>query len=169
MVLYRLHSVLNTTPVFTPLLLGDVASARTYNADESINEKRNTRNGRQSPLDQLTSAVGAAVGAELPTLQYDENAQLFVDSVLAAGDALEANMWALRWAQYGTDPQTDKWRRFWLNKARGDKIDGNMKVFTVVYTSAAWRVATLMRDGQAWHEAAAEVDTAVLPKCMKNV
>ena len=64
-------------------------------------------------------------------------------------------MWALRWAQYGTDPQTDKWRRFWLNKARGDKIDGNLKVFTVVYTAAAWRVATLMRDGQAWHGEAA--------------
>ena len=157
-VLYKLLSELNTTRVFTPLLLGDVVSARTYNADESINEKRNTRKSRQSQLDQLTSAVGAAVGAELPTLQHDENAQLFVDSVLAAGDALEANMWALRWAQYGTDPQTEKWRRFWLNKARGDKIDGNMKVFTVVYTAAAWRVATLMRDGQAWHEAAAEVE-----------
>ena len=157
-VLYKLHSELNTTRVFTPLLLGDVVSTRTYNADESINERRNTRKGRQSQLDQLTSAVGAAVGAELPTLQHDENAQLFVDSVLAAGDALEANMWALRWAQYGTDPQTDKWRRFWLNKARGDKIDGNMKVFTVVYTAAAWRVATLMRDGQAWHESAAEVE-----------
>ena len=146
-VLYRLHSELNTTPVFTPLLLGDVVSARTYNAGESINEERNTRKVDQ--LDQLTSAVGAAVGAEIPTLQHDENAQPFVDSLLAAGDALEANMWALRWAQYGTDPQTD-WR-FWLNKARGDK----MKVFTVVYTAAAGRVATLMRDGQAWHGAAA--------------
>ena len=53
----------------------------------------------------------------------------------------------LRWEQYGTDPQTDK--------SRGDKIDGNLKVFTVVYTAAARRVATLMRDGQAWHGAAA--------------
>ena len=100
-------------------------------------------------LDQLTSAVGAAVGAETPTLQHDENAQPFVDSPLASGDALEPNMWALRWAHYGTDPETD-WR-FWLNKARCDK----MKVLTVVYTAAAGRVATLMQNGQAWHGAAA--------------
>ena len=36
-----------------------------------------------------------------------------------------------------------------------DKLDGNKKVFTVVYTAAARRVATLMQDGQAWHGAAA--------------
>ena len=140
---YRLHVELNTKPVFSPLLLGDVVSGRR----RRINAERNTRMADQ--LDQLTSAVGAAVGAETPTLQHDENAQPFVDSLLASGDALEPNMWALRWAHYGTDPQTD-WR-FWLNKARCDK----MKVLTVVYTAAAGRVATLMRDRQAWHGAAA--------------
>jgi len=129
-VLYRLHNELNTTRVFTPLLLGAVVSDSNHDAEESIKEKQNTRKGRQSQLDQLTSAVGATVVAELPTL-------------LAAGDPLEANMCELRWAQYGTDPQTDK--------SRGDK----MKVFTVVYTAAARREATLTRDGQAWHEAAA--------------
>jgi hypothetical protein len=45
-VLYRLHSELNTTRVFTPLLLGVVVSAGTYNAEESIKEKQNTREGQ---------------------------------------------------------------------------------------------------------------------------
>ena len=58
------------------------------------------------------------------------------------------------WDDSLPEGKATRWPR-WLNKARDNKIDGNMKVFTVVYTAAAWRVATLMRDGQAWHKAAA--------------
>ena len=129
-----------------PPVLGDVVSGRR----RGFNAERNTRMVDQ--LDQLTSAVGAAVGAETPTLHHDGNAQPYVDSPLASGDALEPDMWALRWTQYGTrcaQYATD-WR-FLLNKARRDK----MKVLTVVYTAAAGRVATLRQNGQAWHGAAA--------------
>ena len=141
-VLARLLWERNVSRVFTPLGLTEVVCTRAFNLDGTININRVDKPQRDAAL--RISATG--VETESATAADTE-----LGSKWDTADAIDANGWALRWAEYASDPVWDDWRNWLLRLLR--ETGFGLKPFSYFYLVAGWRIAMAMRGGVTWDEA----------------
>jgi hypothetical protein len=153
-ILARLLHEANVSKLFTPLLLTEVAAARTYNSDNSLNERKKVTAG-QSALQQLATLAVQQHGSE-PVHQQNDDLS-FAASSWACSDCLDAVKWTLRFTEYASDELAEEWTEYWRRLLRSNKIAGDMRVLTEAYSAAAWKIALEMRDGKSWATAATSI------------
>ena len=154
-ILLRLMHESQNSKVYTPLLLSEVAAARTYNEDGSLNERRKQAGG-QTTVQQLAALVVQQHGSgDITYTQTDDSS--FADSSWACADCLDATMWALRFCEYGTDEETEDWRNFWKKIIRSQRIQSDMNVLLEVYSVVEWRIALEQREGTTWATSAKSI------------
>lgn len=134
------------TRVYNPLGLTDIVSTRAFNEDGTINIYRVEKHRRDAAL--RISAQG--VETEAATTADTELA-----SKLDTADAIQANCWASRWAEYASDPLAEDWRN-WLKRILRETGMG-LKAFSHLYQSASGRSAMAMRSGATWGDAVKEM------------
>ena len=124
---------------FTPLGLTEIVSTRAYDVDNAINLYRVERPHR----DAATRITATSVESECAST---------LDSELGCkwdtADAIDANSWVWRWAEYASDAMAEELRFLLISSLR--KPGMLLKAFSLWYSSASWRVAMAMRSGTSW-------------------
>eukprot|EP00971_Amphidinium_carterae_P333397 6468148-Amphidinium_carterae.1 len=112
---------------------------RTFQATGDLNPSHTTKKRKSS----FTIANGVIEELEADT--PDPN------GLLQCLDGLEANRWAMLWAQLGPEFAVDRWIQWLVVKFRshGDKLFAAKRL----YDAASWKVALLMRNNRDFKEA----------------
>ena len=134
-VLHRLLDEHKVTRFYTPLHLSEIIQSRAHNADGSINLSRVDKPRRDERVVLTTSGMEIEQAIPDPLAETDR---------WKVYDALVANSWALRWADYIDDHAAQIWTDWLVSELRQP---GNLEVFKLFYLTCSWRLALAMRSG----------------------
>ena len=140
-VLARLLWEKEVSNIYTPLKLGEVIAARSYNSCGKIN----TWSTEKSNKDVLQMTKGGE-GVELVAKEWTFTPR----SMEMIQDALEAVKWALVFAGYGNDVEVGAWTEKFLINLKTKK---NTELTKDLYAEAALALAMEMREGKSFEEA----------------
>jgi hypothetical protein len=134
-VLARLLDEHTNSKFYTPLHLGEVVQSRAHNTDGSINLSRVDKPRRDERV------VLTPTGIEYESASPDPLAEADRWKIF---DAITANAYALRWADYVSDHVAQLWTDWLIAELR---TPGGVEIFKIFYHTCSWRLAFAMRTG----------------------
>ena len=145
-VLARLLWEKEVSKIYTPLKMGEVIAARSFNSCGKINHWSTERSNK----DVLQITRGGSEGVELVAKEWTFTPR----SLEMIQDALEAVKWALVFAGYGNDIVVGAWTDKFLVNLKTKKVPELTKD---LYAEAALALAMEMREGKSFEMASADI------------
>ena len=129
--------------MFQPLKLGEILSTRAYTATLEVNSLA-LRTKRKHDLIYTDG-----------TLQSAEREPYNPATLMGVCDAVEANMWAMIFCEWGTERAVMRWRDFFVVQARNNpsKLD-NLRT---MWTRHNWELCLAMRSGTSFEAACKDI------------
>lgn len=144
-VLHRLREEHTVTRFYTPLHLSEIIQSRAHNVDGSINLSRVDKPRRDERVVLTTTGMEIEQATPDPLAETDR---------WKVYDAIVANSWALRWADYIGDHAAQIWTDWLVCELRQP---GNLEVFKLFYLTCSWRLAFAMRSGVKYGDEVAKI------------